>query len=117
MTPKPIILVTGGRDYTDVQWLTLVLDGIDPGLLIHGGAEGADMMADTWARGAGVHVLQCDALWNFNRKAAGPKRNAVMVEVCKRLGGSVVAFPGGTGTADCVARAKAAGLTVREMPR
>lgn len=113
--PRPVLLVTGGRDYADVQRLTLELDCDNPGLVIHGGARGADALADTWARGAGVHVLRCDALWDVYRKAAGSKRNAVMVEVCKRLGGSVLAFPGGAGTADCVRRAEAAGLTVRRV--
>ena len=35
-----------------------------------------------------------------------------MVELARRLGAIVVAFPGGNGTADCVAKARAAGLHV-----
>lgn len=121
-----MILVTGGRDYRDRETVYAELDAIGPGLVIEGGCRhsigtraghpvlaGADFYTSEWARERGVHSLRCDALWGAYSNAAGPKRNAVMVEVCKRLGGSVVAFPGGSGTADCVRRAKAAGLAVR----
>lgn len=111
--PRPIILVTGGRDYGDRLTIATVLTLIDPGLVIQGGARGADEMARSWAVTNGVHVCEVPALWDNYGKAAGHKRNAVMVELCARLGGSIVAFPGGTGTASCVALARAKGLDVR----
>lgn len=112
---KPIVLVTGGRDYHDRDHAFAALDEIGPGLLIEGGARGADRLAAEWAKARGVHALRVEALWGSYGKAAGSRRNAVMIEVCRRLGGSVVAFPGGSGTADCVRRAAAAGLDVRRV--
>lgn len=115
---RPIVIVTGGRGYADPDRLYDVLDEIRPGLVLDGGCRtGADAHARRWCDLRGVHGMRCDALWDFHGRKAGPIRNAVLVEVGKRLGASVVAFPGGNGTADCVARARAAGLPVREVDR
>lgn len=105
--------MTGGRDYADRANVSRVLMEIAPGLVIQGGARGADEMARSWAVTNGVHTCEVPALWDNYGKAAGHKRNAVMVELCARLGGIVVAFPGGAGTAGCVALARAKGLDVR----
>lgn len=117
---RPIVLVTGGRDYSDVAAVERALSALRPGLLIEGGANGADALARTWAAQHGVQPLRADALWGFHRKAAGPIRNSAMVRVAALLkaGGAeviVVAFPGGSGTADCAEKARAAGLDVREV--
>ena len=110
-----IVLVTGGRGYADVLTVERVLRNLAPGLVLHGGARGADTIADHWASRNGVHTAEVCALWDFHGKAAGPKRNAVLVELAKRLGAEVVAFPGGAGTADCVRRAREAGLVIHEV--
>jgi hypothetical protein len=60
------------------------------------------------------------ALWTKFDRAAGPKRNFVMVEILKALAGSgcecvVYAFPGGRGTASCVSIATDAGLHVKKV--
>lgn len=117
---KPIVLVTGGRDYADRARVYAVLDEVQPGLVIEGGARGADTIARAWCMDRGVHVVEVPALWERDRKAAGPKRNTAMVRIATMLwanGASVlvVAFPGGTGTADCVRKARAARLDVREV--
>lgn len=100
------LLVTGGREFSDgdyvFRWLTILHHKYGFQLLIHGGARGVDSLADVWARGAGVHPCQCDALWPYYRargmwKAAGHARNAAMALLKPHL---VVAFPGGRGTAD-----------------
>jgi hypothetical protein len=114
---KPIVLVTGGRDYHDRVAVARALAALDPGLIIEGGARGADTLARLWAESEGVHVMHCEARWNAYGKRAGPVRNGVMVRTAALLkaGGAdvrVVAFPGGTGTADCIAQATAAGLPV-----
>lgn len=110
-----VVLVTGGRDYADRERVAAELSALAPGLVLHGAAKGADTLAESWARENGVHFASVPALWYSHLRGAGPKRNAVLVEMCRRLGGTVLAFPGGNGTADCVRRAKAAGLTVREV--
>jgi hypothetical protein len=54
------------------------------------------------------------AEWNRHGNKAGPIRNATMLAM-KPPVKLVVAFPGGSGTADMVAKAKAAGLEVMEV--
>lgn len=109
------VLVCGGRDYHDVRTLTRVLDSLDPPptLIIQGGAFGADACASEWAYKRNVLERQFPADWKTHGRAAGPIRNQQMLDDGKP--DLVVAFPGGTGTADMVRRAKAAGLKVIEV--
>lgn len=133
------VLVCGGRDYGyrlrgiafgTPQWnsdtrriaaerklLTETLDGIGITVLIHGAARGADELASLWAaKQWGVEPLPFPANW-YPRgrrggldKSAGPKRNQRMIDEGRPE--LVVAFPGGTGTADMVSKAEAAGIRV-----
>lgn len=109
------IIVTGGRNYTDRATIGRVLAGYrdQAPTLIHGACRtGVDEWADFLAR----YVLEWrvepyPADWRLGRRA-GPLRNQAMVDSGADL---VIAFPGGRGTADCVRRAKAAGIPVREI--
>lgn len=114
------VLVCGGRDYEDRERLFSILDVAHAAnpieLLIHGGASGADDLAGQWARNAGVHWKAYPAYWQTEGKAAGPKRNQRMLDESDPH--LVIAFPGGTGTADMVRKANAAGVpVVRVRPR
>lgn len=81
--------------------------------LIQGGATGADTMARDWAAThPEIKRYVCRANWDKYGLAAGPIRNAKMLEWGPDL---VVAFAGGKGTADMVRRAKAAGIEVIEV--
>lgn len=106
------VLVTGGRDYRDVAAVYRALDPLKPTVVIHGDAGGADAIADQWARLHGVQPIALPALWEWFKKSAGPIRNTNLVELAVKLGAVVVAFPGNSGTADCVRKAREAGLTV-----
>jgi hypothetical protein len=61
----------------------------------------------------GVTVEQFPAEWGRLGRAAGPIRNAVMLRDGKPE--LVIAFKGGAGTADMKARARKAGIEVREI--
>lgn len=115
------VLVTGGREFNDgdyvFRWLQLLHLKYGFALLIHGGARGADTLADVWARGAGVQPVRCDALWPYYRSrghytAAGPIRNGHMLLLQPQL---VVAFPGNSGTADMLKKAKAAKIATIDL--
>ena len=104
-----VVLVTGGRDFSNMNRVRTTLDGISPDFLIEGGCPtGADTHARNWADDHGVHHAIVPALWSSSLgKGAGPARNSVMVMMCKaleKMGAEVivVAFPGGQGTASCV---------------
>lgn len=114
------VLVTGGRDFHDQGAVDRVLDHVfatcSGGMvLLHGAAKGADACANAWAMakrvvGASVGIHRYHAEWRKHGKAAGPMRNQRMIEDGRP--DLVVAFPGGAGTADCVRRAKEAGIEV-----
>lgn len=82
-------------------------------VLIHGAAPGADTLACRWALKRGLLINSWAANWEQHGRAAGPIRNQQMIDEGKPE--LVVAFPGGRGTADMVARAKAAGVKVIEV--
>lgn len=120
------VVVTGGRDFTNRPLLHVTLDSLSPSVIHHGGATGADGMADAWAvqsrqRGHEVLRVRWDAQWGLHGKAAGPIRNANMLAEAKRRATYesakllVVAFPGGAGTANCVETARKMGIEVWEV--
>lgn len=129
---RPIrLLVCGGRT------ATLLGLGLDPGsvyvrlvrmlnelsangkrplTIIHGGANGVDTMANTWCFNTNTPKLVFPVSkedWERVGNIAGNLRNTKMLEDGKP--DMCVAFPGGRGTADMVAKAQAAGLRVLEV--
>jgi hypothetical protein len=112
------IIVCGGRDYSDRKTLFTTLDRIDLergpfDILIHGNAQGADTIADAWARSHNVTVVAVLPEWQRHGKAAGPVRNRKMITTYSP--DLVVAFPGGRGTANLIKLAREAGIEVIEV--
>lgn len=120
------ILVCGGRDFSNRDLVFKTLYEIAPKFppdeygntlpdctIIHGGAKGADQLADEWAvvNWTKLEVFKAD--WKKHGKAAGAIRNRQMLEEGKP--DIVVAFPGGKGTANMVKIAKQAGIKVLEV--
>ena len=113
------VLVCGGRDYADRDWLFQELDALrlarGVNVVISGCARGADTLGLEWAEARGIEVAPYPADWDRHRRAAGPIRNQQMLDEGKP--DLVIAFPGGRGTADMVKRATAVGVeTVVIMP-
>ena len=50
------VLVCGGRFFSDGLLLDRVLSEIEPSVVIHGAARGADMLAHNWAKMRGLDV-------------------------------------------------------------
>lgn len=112
------VLVCGGRDFSDKVavwgWLQALHLSRGIGMVIHGGASGADRLAAEWAKAEGVPATAYPASWKQHGRAAGPIRNHQMLTFGQP--DVVVAFPGGRGTADMVRRARGAGIKVVEVP-
>lgn len=107
------VLVTGGRDYNQPEFLNTMLDKIlekypDDLEIVCGDAEGADAFAYAWARAHQVTVHVYAARWDRLKKRAGPIRNQEMIDAMKP--DMCLVFPGGRGTLDCSTRAAAAGI-------
>ena len=111
------VLVCGGRDYANATALYQALDALHREqpvtLLIHGAARGADALAASWAASRAIPAHAFPADWAMHGKAAGFRRNEVMLRDGRP--DLVVAFPGGKGTAHMVGLAKAAGVPVRHV--
>lgn len=110
-------LVCGGRDFRDAGLFGEVMDLLErslgcPALIIHGGAKGADAMAEEWANRREIAVMAYPANWKLLGRSAGPIRNQRMLD--EGQPDLVIAFPGGRGTADMVRRAHLAGTQVIE---
>lgn len=58
-------------------------------------------------------MIEEKAEWNKYGKQAGILRNQAMIDLHSPT--LIVAFPGGTGTADMIARARKAGIPVLEI--
>lgn len=112
------ILVCGGRDYKNSAKVYEVLNELHLshgpiGLIINGGAAGADYRSTYWAKLHGIPVHVYHAQWEALGKRAGPIRNALMLKSEKI--DIVVAFPGKAGTADMIKKAKRAEITTWEV--
>lgn len=105
------LLICGGRDFNDRKLFRETMEGLPYPVItavIHGGARGADTLADLWGKKYGVPVIRMDALWEAYGKKAGGMRNQAMLDLLQP--DAVLAFPGGNGTADMVRRAEKAGI-------
>ncbi len=120
------VLVCGSRDYADTMHVFDTLDNLNRTrgpitCVIHGAGTGADTASMEWAQMEAEHNPYRKIVhhpfvadWHTYGRAAGPMRNQRMID--EGHPDLIVAFPGGAGTRDMVARAKAARLEVIEVP-
>ena len=109
------VLVCGGRHFKNRALLDLTLDRVHArrpfDCVIHGGAEGADLMAGQWAELNLLDIEVFEAHWNtYHGNRAGNVRNARMLREGKP--DLVIAFEGGSGTQDMICKSLTAGLPV-----
>ena len=104
------LLVCGGREYCNDRVLDFILSKYYIDTLIHGAARGADSLAAEWAKAHRIHTLPFPAKWKQYGKSAGHLRNTQMIiEGCPDM---VIAFPGGTGTANMIKQAESHNIKV-----
>ncbi|MCF0086634.1 MULTISPECIES: SLOG family protein [unclassified Streptomyces] len=140
--PHALIGLTGSRLWPDPQyledtltqtWHDALADGYSDIELMHGCAEGADMIGHRWAFRTGFLIREFPADWEGpcapncppghrrrNRRGtdycplAGHRRNQQMVDEQPLL--FVAAqHANSSGTADCIRRAKTAGIPVHRI--
>lgn len=120
-----ILVVTGGRDYTDrnaIFWALDVLHAHHPVTFMSlGDARGADAVALEWAKRNGIHGVVHRARWDMLGKSAGHERNGRMLATALARAAEagepvkLLACPGGHGTRDCVRQALAREILVVDM--
>lgn len=110
------VLVTGRRDFQNLDYLERELIALGPTVIVHGFAPGADTCANTVARKHGIECRRYPADWTTHGRAAGPIRNRAMFKAEHRPDEPIdvcLAFPGtGKGTHDMMAICKDAGVRV-----
>lgn len=105
------VLVCGSRGWIDYTAVYSRIGELPPGsIVIHGGARGADLLADQAARAHGFHTAAMYALWRAYGKSAGHHRNRAMLDLEPEL---VIAFSLGTpGTNGTIGEARRRGIPV-----
>ncbi len=98
-----VVIVTGGRHYSNKERVYATLDILKPDLIVNGGAKGADTLANQYALDKNIKCRVFEADWEEHGKSAGPIRNKEMLEAY--INATVVAFEGGKGTKNCVEQA------------
>jgi len=79
-----IILVTGDRNWTNVERVIKVLECFPKNtIIVHGNARGADTIAWLVAEELGMTVRKYPAKWSEYGRAAGSIRNKLMYETEK----------------------------------
>lgn len=114
------VLFTGDRDWDDRKAVSSILKELTHNhaplhiLLITGGARGLDTIAEEEAEKQGIHVARINALWDSYNNAAGPIRNAIMLNLKPD---EVIAFhpnlEHSKGTKNCVQQARKRDIPVR----
>ncbi len=122
-----IVMVTGGRDYTDYRTVhdSLVPYNSPDNILVVGGAPGADELARrVWHNDFQLPYIVQPAPWNRHGKPAGVMRNMSMlqgrslvphVDADRLIPAVLIAFPGGKGTTHARDYAIALGIEVKEV--
>ncbi len=113
-----ITIICGGSGYIlapeDYGQLHTLWDRLPITKVITGEClTGADQCAKDWALGNGINYKGYPAAWTSYGRSAGFLRNTVMAGVAQ----ACIAFPGGNGTADMVAKARAANLLLIDLRR
>ncbi len=106
------VIVSGSRDWADIDAVFRALDELQPTLVIQGGARGADLIAKNWCEARGVRCKTYPAAWARHGRRAGMLRNVLMLQ--SHPTALVVAFPlDGPGTWGCIREARARRMAVR----
>lgn len=78
MEEPQIVLVAGGRDMDDGGLVFSVLQKLEIGEIVQGGAKGADNFGKQYAKSINCINTEFKADWNTHGKSAGPIRNSDM---------------------------------------
>lgn len=112
-----IALICGGRNFDNRDFLFDKLDELNRrfcfSCIVTGGAKGADRLAHLWAAKTKIDAKVYPANWERHGKMAGILRNREMLKIADP--DLIIAFPGGTGTADMIKISKRAGKEVIEI--
>jgi hypothetical protein len=112
------VLICGGRDWKDYDYLENYLDNrwsrevYHTLVVIEGDARGADRQAGEWAESRSIPVIRYPADWTLGKVAGYERNKRMLTEGRPDL---VIAFPGGKGTEMMIKLARVANVPVEEV--
>ena len=114
------ILITGDRNWDDVETVVSALSTFPSGtILVHGACRGADVTGAAVGEQLGFELRAYPADWDRYGKGAGPVRNQQMIDTEHKPYEPILTcfafhkdIKNSKGTADMVSRAKKAGIKV-----
>lgn len=89
------VIVCGGRNFNNDEWVNSNLDKLGITEVATGGAKGVDRLAEQWAKSRKLRLTIFPALWDTYGRIAGQIRNKQMLDEFKP--DAVVAFTTGCG--------------------
>lgn len=105
------VIVAGGRDFIDKQFVFKMLDQFHKAYkitkVLDGQQRGVDGFANAWARSRGIDFKRFPAEWDKYGRSAGPRRNQQMLD---EKPNALIVFPGRNGTGRMVEQATKFGL-------
>lgn len=106
------VAIVGSRSFTQWQLIWSYMLGLpEDTVIVSGGADGADIMGETFADLIGMKTLIFLPDWNQYGKSAGIVRNADIVNACDKVAAFMVAA-GSNGTMNTIKRAREDGKPV-----
>ena len=110
------IIVTGSRSFSDKTLLDRALDSaqyyFEDMVVVHGGASGADALAEQWCQAHGVPSEPHPADWDTYGKSAGPIRKRQMAALGAVFGVAFLDDSECRGTKNCIREMEAVGIPV-----
>jgi len=123
-----IVTITGSRNSMsaqDKEFVFGVLNRLQVSIyaMFVGDATGIDDLASEWALELQRTCYKYYANWHKYDRAAGPIRNKIMLDAAKKYADGcqrdvvLLAFPGGSGTRNCMKQAKEMNIQVLRIDR
>ena len=109
-----VVIVTGSRDLSDAWEVDRVLDEVNPDMVVHGGARGADTFAHYWCKKNGKISVSCFPMYGQGDDRRAPlRRNIFMLDSWPMA--TVLAFPTSksSGTYHTISEAQKRGMRVQ----
>ncbi len=111
-----LVAVAGSKPVSDADAIYAALDSVHAKyadmVLVHGGGQGAEMVAARWAESRGVHQVVCKPDWNAHGRAAPFRRNDELLSLLPK---GVIGFPGSGISENLLDKATQLGIPVKRV--
>ena len=74
------VAVVGSRTFSDYELLKKTLDGMEIDILVSGGAEGADKLAEIYSEEKDIPIVVIKPEWKKYGRGAGIIRNTLIIK-------------------------------------